>query len=146
MPKAGCACRRDASRGETLATQPNYGTRVSSVKRLKLAGAKDFHRVFKTGRRSTDRYFTVVGCPNGLGHPRLGLAISVKLSGTAVRRNRFKRIIREAFRLHHETLGALDVVVLGRPGLTSGEPKELRESLRRHWHKITKLCAESSQH
>jgi len=53
----------------------------------------------------------VGGRPNGLGHHRLGLAVS-KRAGSAVQRNAIKRRVREAFRLlQHELPGAYDLVV-----------------------------------
>jgi len=57
----------------------------------------------------------VAGRPNGLPHARLGLAVS-RRAGNAVRRNRIKRMLREAFRLHrHEWPGGLDLVVMTKP-------------------------------
>jgi ribonuclease P protein component len=53
--------------------------------------------------------------PEG-GPPRLGVVASRKV-GPAVARNRAKRLVREAFRLHQEMLPrGLDLVVVVRPG------------------------------
>jgi ribonuclease P protein component len=65
-------------------------------------------------------------CPNTLGHPRLGIAISRKCAASAVTRNRAKRIIREAFRVRKDRLGGIDIVFLGRPGLASQSREEIR--------------------
>ena len=45
------------------------------------------------------------------GAARLGMLISRRHAARAVVRNRLKRCIREAFRLEHERLGPLDVLV-----------------------------------
>jgi ribonuclease P protein component len=50
------------------------------------------------------------------GPPKLGVVASRKV-GPAVARNRAKRLVREAFRLHQEALPrGLDLVVVVRPG------------------------------
>ena len=53
--------------------------------------------------------------PNQLGHPRLGMSVNRKV-GTAVRRNRIRRLIRESFRLlQHDLPQGYDLVVVVRP-------------------------------
>lgn len=132
------------TKGGETSTRLKPGTGLP--RRQRLRDATDFSRVFKTGRRSTDDYFTVVGCSNELGYPRLGLAISRKYGGTAVRRNLIKRRVREAFRHGQEDLGAIDVVVIARAGLKCCERSAMQASLRHHWQNIQRLCAPSSSH
>ena len=53
--------------------------------------------------------------PNELPHSRWGLSVSRRV-GTAVMRNRVKRMLRESIRLLHEELpGGYDCVVVVRP-------------------------------
>lgn len=48
--------------------------------------------------------------PNDLAHARLGLIVSRRVVPHATQRNRYKRLMREAFRLGQQELGNLDVV------------------------------------
>ena len=82
----------------------------------RLHSPADFQRVYKGGKRAGDGLFAVNALANGLGFARLGMSVSTRTVGNAVRRNRVRRIIREVFREHHGELPAVDLVVTSRPG------------------------------
>jgi ribonuclease P protein component len=88
----------------------------------------DFRRAYRRRCAVSDRLLTVFGCANGLAHPRLGLSVSRKIGKAAVR-NRWKRLIREAFRLSRQQLPAgIDLVVIPR-GEVEPNLAELLQSL-----------------
>ncbi len=89
---------------------------------------------------------TVLAVENQLEHPCLGLAVSVKSSGNAVRRNRLKRLIRESFRKHQQQLGGYDLVVITRAGLASLTNRQITQRLAGHWQTINKQCEKLSSH
>jgi len=104
---------------------------------LRLHLKREFDRVFQQGVK-------VVGPEALLWYLRRGDGAGVRLSvvvaaklGTAVRRNRLKRLVRETFRLSRAHLAAgVDVVVYPRPGLCrwKGLP-EAQRSLEQLWRK-----------
>ena len=104
--------------------------------RQRLHTAKDFGRVFGEPVRSSDRYFTVLARSSGADVARLGLTISRRVAKNAVDRNRLKRLARESFRLQ-PALPACDFVVLAKAGACDAERGPLRESLDRHFARLT---------
>ncbi|HWE36125.1 MAG TPA: ribonuclease P protein component [Isosphaeraceae bacterium] len=86
----------------------------------RIKDTRDFRRAFDRRKSAGDDWLVVYGAENGLGHARLGLSVSKKKLKTAVARNRFKRLVREAFRRNKAELPTgIDLVVVPRgPGLT----------------------------
>jgi ribonuclease P protein component len=87
--------------------------RLSLPPRLRIRHAADFARAYREGSRARGRVLLVVARPNGLSHPRVGLSVGRAIWRSAVRRNRLKRILREAFRLEQRALPAgFDLVLI----------------------------------
>jgi len=83
--------------------------------RMRLSGERAFAEVFAEQVRRGVGPLVFYARPNALGHHRLGLTVPRRV-GTAVRRNRIKRLLREAFRLQqHDLPGSYDLVVVVRP-------------------------------
>ncbi len=86
--------------------------------RHRLAHQRQFDAVYGAKVQRASGPLVVHGAPNGLAHHRLGLSIGRRI-GTAVARNRVKRMIRDAFRhVQHEVPEGdrrYDLVVSMRP-------------------------------
>src|SRR5262245_38084505 len=88
-------------------------------KPMRLLQAAEFERVFAARASAGDELLVAYGAANTLGHARLGLTVSRKI-GRAIARNRWKRTVREAFRLVQHELPSLDLVCIPR---SQAEPK-----------------------
>ena len=110
---------------------------------LRLRSKLQFDALYAGGRRIDDRFFGLRVKPNGLQHPRIGLAVAVKTAGNAVARNRLRRLIRESFRLAQHALPAVDIVVAAKFPAAEAPATTLHASLATLWQRVASTCASS---
>ena len=106
----------------------------------RLTRAESFRRVFERGRhrRFQEQGFLLRVRESESHHARIGLAISKRVLKRAVDRNRIKRLVRESFRMHFETLPAVDVIVQVNSGLVSLPNTDILRQLEILWSRIQK--------
>jgi ribonuclease P protein component len=105
----------------------------------RLRRAADFAALRQNSGRSAGRCFAVRYRNNGLGHARLGLAISKRVSKRAVDRNRIKRLVRESFRRIRDQLPPIDVMVMARDHAAGVPNAELRADMDALWSRLKPL-------
>lgn len=102
----------------------------------RLKKSIEFQRVYQRAKRSGDEWLLVFAIVNELEYSRLGLSVSRKY-GVSVRRNRVKRVLREAFRLSTDQIPrGLDLIVIPRGGI---EP--VLEPMRKSLIRSTRILA-----
>jgi ribonuclease P protein component len=98
----------------------------------------EFRQVRQRGKRFADAFFNLSVLVNQQSCPRLGLAIATRTFGSAVARNRIKRLTRESFRLNQYALPPVDVTVAARDAARLAGSSTLRASLSKHWKSIAR--------
>jgi ribonuclease P protein component len=107
-------------------------------KSFRLCSTGQFQKVFAHRHSAADGAIILFAAPNELPHCRLGLSVSKKV-GNAVVRNRWKRLIREAFRQSQSELpGGFDLVILPQKNVDVRTVKHLEQSLKNLTAKIVK--------
>ena len=137
---------------------PNGRAEVSGSSRrhkfprsVRLLRHADFERVYKQGRRHFAAHITVFYLPRRDGDganagqgPRIGFTVG-KVLGGAVVRNRMKRRLREAVRLHGVISTAVDVVINPKRSLLAAPFDDLRTEVRRAFEVIETSAARSQK-
>jgi ribonuclease P protein component len=89
--------------------------RLSFPKKKRLVSNSQFKAVMDNGRRHSNGVLTLYMAENDCEYSRLGVSVG-KSRGNAVVRNRFKRLMREAFRQNQQQIPAgFDYVLMISP-------------------------------
>ena len=110
---------------------------------VRLLRHADFERVYRQGRRHFGAHMTVFYLPrpeNEIAQgARVGFTVSKALGGAVVR-NRMKRRLREAVRLHGMISGAIDVVINPKKSLLTAAFVDVQREIRRAFEVIRKAA------
>ena len=95
-----------------------------------------FRRLYAKGKTAVFPTMAVYARPNGSKRSRLGFTVGTKV-GKAVRRNKVRRRLREAYRIHEEQmLPGWDLVVVARVKSAHVPYRQLEKDLRRALDKL----------
>ena len=95
----------------------------------RLLRRAEYDAVYREGRRRSSREFAVFLRPNGLELSRFGWSIK-KALGSAVKRNRMRRRIREIIRLHRQEIApGWDIVIHPRSTVATANFSSLSKEL-----------------
>jgi ribonuclease P protein component len=113
-----------------LQQQPAAASGLRFPRAAHLLKHSDFERVYREGQRHFARHLTVFYLPSpGQECARIGFTVSRAMGG-AVQRNRIRRRLREAARLHRAELQAkVDVVVNAKRSLLQVNFQQLSDEL-----------------
>ena len=100
-------------------------------KTVSLKENHEFRRLYHRGVSTAGKHVVIYCRRNKLGYNRLGLTVSAKLA-CAVKRNRIKRLFREAYRLNEDKFAdGIDLVLVARVRAVGASYQEIEKSLLR---------------
>jgi len=98
-------------------------------RKFRLTRSEDFKRVRRSGKSYAHPLVVLIVQSNNQPRVKIGVAAG-RTVGTAVYRNRAKRLLREAMRtLLPNIASGLDLILIARPGLVSATLEDTRSAL-----------------
>ena len=96
-------------------------------KTVSLKENHEFRRLYHRGVSTAGKHVVIYCRRNKLGYNRLGLTVSAKLA-CAVKRNRIKRLFREAYRLNEDKFAdGIDLVLVARVRAVGASYQEIEK-------------------
>lgn len=115
-------------------------------KTQRLLSSSDFTPVFNDAPIRASNSEILILCKfSSTNNARLGLVVAKKHIKHANKRNQFKRIARESFRLKQHKLPPIDAIVLARRGADALSKNELRRMFDGLWKRVVKKAEKLAQ-
>jgi ribonuclease P protein component len=122
---------QDAGKRDVTPSLASNQPKSAFPRNCRLVHRAEYDAVYREGRRRSNREMMLFVRPNGLTVSRFGWSIK-KALGTAVRRNRIRRRLREIVRLHlQEITPGWDIVIHPRSSVATADFSELTSELLR---------------
>jgi ribonuclease P protein component len=112
---------------------------LSLPRSARLLKPGDFTALRGDSKRISSRFFLAEYRATQQVGPRLGMAVSRRVSKRAVVRNRIRRVVRESFRLHRSRFPSLDVLLIARAYAVAQTNDALRAELDPIWRALAAL-------
>jgi ribonuclease P protein component len=131
---------------ESLPDVPGFGGHAKFPRRVRLLRHGDFEGVYQRGKRHFAPHMTVFYLRRAEGSgPRVGFTVG-KVLGGAVERNRVRRRLREAVRLHlGELVAPVDLVIHPKKSALTAHFSELESGISRAFEVIGKSIREKTK-
>jgi len=122
---------RSAEKRDATPSPASNKPKLAFPRNCRLVRRAEYDAVYREGRRRSNREVMMFVRPNGLNVSRFGWSIK-KALGTAVRRNRIRRRLREIVRLHlQEITPGWDIVIHPRSSVATANFSDLASELLR---------------
>jgi ribonuclease P protein component len=105
-------------------------------RRSRLTKETQFKQVYKARQKIPTEIFTIYYCKNNFSCPRLGVIVPKKNVRESSKRNCFKRLIRENFRLNQHRFKNIDIVVFVNNKANALAEKELKMFLAKQLNQL----------
>lgn len=119
-------------------------SKVVLTRAQRIRSSRRYSQIYAQRCRVADSILIVCAAANDLGFSRVGLSVSRK-NGNAVKRNRIRRLLREAFRLsQHDIPSGFDYILIPQPP-SPDSLAEYQQSLLALAQRATHLSSEPSK-
>lgn len=82
---------------------------------LRLRSSRRIGEIFKKGKYTHGKFLLIKQLPNQQKNTQIAISVSVKLFKQAIKRNRLKRLIREAVKNNLTKLPKQDILIIAKP-------------------------------
>ncbi len=84
---------------------------------VRLRSSKRIGEIFRQGKYFHGKLLLIKFLPNNKNSVRIAISVSTKSFPLAVKRNRIKRLIREAIKPHLTSLSEMDILVIAKKSI-----------------------------